>query len=50
MGIRGKIPRSTLAYANENRDWRIYYDFAQILRRPGNYMQMMTYTRGTSND
>ena len=31
MGIRGKISRSTIAYANENRDWRIYCDFAQIL-------------------
>jgi len=31
MGIRGKVSRSTLAYANENRDWRIYADFAQIL-------------------
>lgn len=31
MGIQGKISRSTLAYANENRDWRIYCDFAQIL-------------------
>jgi len=31
MGIRGNISRSTLAYANENRDWRIYVDFAQIL-------------------
>jgi hypothetical protein len=31
MGIRGKISRSTLADANENRDWRIYCDFAQIL-------------------
>jgi len=33
MGIRGKISRSTLADANENRDWRIYADFAQILIR-----------------
>ena len=33
MGIRGKISRSTLADANENRDWRIYRDFAQILIR-----------------
>ena len=32
-GIRGKISRSTLADANENRDWRIYADFAQILIR-----------------
>ena len=31
MGIRGKVSRSTLAHANENRDWRIYCDFAQIL-------------------
>ena len=31
MGIRGKISRSTLAYANETRDWRIYADFAQVL-------------------
>ncbi len=31
MGIRGKISRSTLAEANEKRDWRIYSDFAQIL-------------------
>ena len=31
MGIRGKISRSTLADANESRDWRIYADFAQIL-------------------
>ena len=30
-GIRGKISRSTLADANEKRDWRIYSDFAQIL-------------------
>lgn len=31
MGIRGPISRSTLADANETRDWRIYADFAQIL-------------------
>ena len=31
MGIRGKVSRSTLANANETRDWRIYSDFAQIL-------------------
>lgn len=31
MGIRSSISRSTLADANENRDWRIYADFAQIL-------------------
>ena len=31
MGIRGKISRNTLAKANENRNWRIYADFAQKL-------------------
>jgi len=31
MGFRSKIKRSTLADANELRDWRIYADFAQIL-------------------
>ena len=31
MGFRGKISRSTLADANESRDWRIYADFAQVL-------------------
>jgi hypothetical protein len=31
LGIRGKISRSTLADANESRDWRIYSDFAQTL-------------------
>ena len=30
-GIRSHVSRSTLADANENRDWRIYADFAQIL-------------------
>jgi hypothetical protein len=33
MGIRAKISRSTLAEANEKRDWRIYADFAQLLIR-----------------
>jgi transposase len=31
LGIRGTLARSTLAYANETRDWRIYADFAQVL-------------------
>ena len=30
-GIHGNVSRTTLAKANENRDWRIYADFAQIL-------------------
>jgi hypothetical protein len=31
VGIRGKVARNTLAQANQNRDWRIYGDFAAIL-------------------
>jgi hypothetical protein len=31
MGIRGAVARSTLADANESRDWRIYADIAQVL-------------------
>jgi hypothetical protein len=30
-GIRGNVCRTTLAKANENRNWRIYADFAHIL-------------------
>jgi transposase len=30
-GIRSSVSRATLAKANENRDWRIYEDFAQVL-------------------
>ncbi len=32
-GLRGRVARSTLADANERRDWRIYADFAQTLIR-----------------
>ena len=31
MGIRGQVSKSTLADANDNRNWRIYADFAQVL-------------------
>jgi hypothetical protein len=31
MGFRSSVARSTLADANESRDWRIYADFAQTL-------------------
>src|ERR1700687_3538600 len=31
MGFRNSVARSTLADANESRDWRIYADFAQTL-------------------
>ena len=31
LGLSGGISRSTLAKANENRDWRMYADYAQSL-------------------
>ena len=31
MGIRSPVSRSTLADANESRDWRLYADFAHVL-------------------
>jgi hypothetical protein len=33
MGFRQPVRRSTLADANERRDWRIYSEFAQVLIR-----------------
>ena len=33
LGIRSKISRSTIADANDKRDWRIYQDFAMVLIR-----------------
>jgi hypothetical protein len=38
MGIRGTVSRSTLADANELRDWRIYADFAQVLIREARHL------------
>mgnify|MGYP001580907603 FL=1 len=31
LGFRSVVSKSTLADANERRDWRIYRDFAQVL-------------------
>jgi hypothetical protein len=31
IGVRGKVSRSTLADANNNRSWKIYQDFASVL-------------------
>ena len=33
MGFREPVKRTTLADANEKRDWRIYADFAQVMIR-----------------
>lgn len=32
-GIRGKVTRSNLAYANEHRSWRVFAEAAQVLMR-----------------
>ena len=37
-GIRCRASRSTLADANEKRDWRIFYDFAHVLIREATEM------------
>ena len=31
FGIKSKVAKSTLAYWNETRDWRIYAELAQLL-------------------
>ncbi|NER26036.1 MAG: IS4 family transposase [Symploca sp. SIO1C2] len=33
MGIRGSVTRTSLAYANEHRSWKVYFELAQILIR-----------------
>ena len=33
MGLRGAVAKSTLADANERRDWRIWFDLAAVLIR-----------------
>ena len=33
LGFRGKVARTTLADANESRDWHIFADFAHVLIR-----------------
>lgn len=33
LGIRSKLSRSNLSFANNKRSWKIFYDYAQILIR-----------------
>src|ERR1039457_5101788 len=35
MGLRGAVAKSTLADANELRDWRMWSDLAAVLTRRG---------------
>jgi hypothetical protein len=37
-GLRGHVAHSTLADANETRDWRIYADLAQVLIRTARHL------------
>ena len=39
-GIKNPVPKSTLAEANENRNWRIYADFAQVLIKEARMLYM----------
>lgn len=43
LGLRGNIARSTLANANENRDWRIYRDLCfDLISNLPNFEQVQT--------
>lgn len=42
LGLTKGVSRSTLAEANEQRDWRIYADFAQLLIRRARQMNSQT--------
>ena len=33
MGIRGRVTRTNLGYANEHRDWRVFAEIATVLMR-----------------
>jgi hypothetical protein len=53
MGLAATVARSTLADANEDRDWRIFADFAQVLiamARPLYVGDRMTLRVGTQDD
>src|SRR3546814_2420497 len=45
LGIRGRVARSTLADANERRDWRIHADFAQTLRSEEHTSELQSLMR-----
>jgi hypothetical protein len=45
MGFRGAVSRNTLANANQQRDWRIYADFARLLIRSSSRVRPIPLTR-----
>ena len=51
MGFRGQISRNTLANANNQRDWHIYADFAQVTIFNKTYiLQALTETKLIDKD
>src|SRR3989338_4093586 len=40
MGIRAQVSRNTLSNANNQRDWHIYADFAQVLIHTARYLYL----------
>jgi len=50
MGLRQEIKRSTLADANEARDWRIHAEFAQRLIVHGSLQWRISRRRKKSNN
>jgi len=44
MGFRGRITRTNIAYANDNRDWRIFADVAAVLMRRAQRLYIETPT------
>jgi len=50
LGFRGRVTRSTLADANERRDWRMFAQFAQILIAEGRQLYSDDATDGSVHD
>lgn len=42
MGIRGRVTRTNLAYANDHRDWRAFAEVAAVLMRRAQRLQADT--------
>jgi IS4 transposase len=42
MGIRGRVTRTNLAYANDHRDWRVFAEVAGVLMRRAQRLQTDT--------
>ena len=42
MGIRGRVTRTNLAYANDHRDWRVFAEVAGVLMRRAQRLQAET--------